>query len=158
MKKLFEIAGTTSIVVGAIFLALVAKASIANDECKDAEPITGQGVFEFDNTVATMDGAVTGLCIDEYWTPGPRVAHDVWFCWTSPFTGSVSIDTCGRTTVDTRIAVYSGCDPCPPNFSRELACSDDYCSTQSRASFHAVADQEYLIRLGTTDDDDVGGG
>ena len=158
MKNLNMIGGLASIVVSAIFSSPAVIAAVANDECEDAEPITGQGVFLFDNAVATMDGTVTGLCVDEYWTPGPHVLHDVWFCWTSPFTGSVSIDTCGRTTVDTRIAVYDGCDSCPPVFARELACSDDHCATQSRVSFDAVADQDYLIRLGTTDDDDLGGG
>ena len=66
---------------------LSAGGAAPNDACVDAVPIIGEGLFAFDNASAT---------------PAFReISHDVWFCWTSPCDGEVTIDTCGSTTVDT---------------------------------------------------------
>jgi hypothetical protein len=128
-----------SIISGACFLTLavgVAAAAPPNDDCADAQPISGFGTFSFDNTDATTDG------------PLSAVFRDVWYCWTgSCGCGElVTIDTCAGTTVDTSVAVYAGCD-CPP--SDPIAASDDDCGFQSSVTFQPPSDQGYLIRLGT---------
>jgi hypothetical protein len=69
----------------------------------------------------------------------------VWFAWTSNVSGSVTLEKCSLTTVDTKVAVYaaSGCPAAAP-----LACNDDSCSTQSRLTFTATAGPTYGIQLG----------
>jgi hypothetical protein len=70
----------------------------------------------------------------------------VWFAWTAPLDGDVTLATCGLTSVDTRIALYAGlgCPTSPP-----IACSEDACGYQSRAEFPAVAGASYTIQIGT---------
>lgn len=121
-----------------------------NDECADAEPITGQGLISFDNIGATLDGPLHAECAGGR---NPRTDHDVWYCWTAPCTGNVFAETCGLTLVDTKLTVYNGCT-CPPDESTFLSCNDDdgVCGTdvlQSRVAFEAVQGRNYLIRVGT---------
>ena len=131
--------------------------TLPNDACADAAPISGEGIFAFDNSTATMDGPAHDTCtIFEQ----AQIDHDVWFCWTAPAqacAGSYVVETCGRTVVDTKIAVYSGC-ACPPTESNLFACRDDDCSVQTRAQFTAVPGQSYLIRMGTFPGESGGSG
>lgn len=122
-----------------------------NDHCDDAEPITGEGIFHFDNTDATMDGLPACTI---FGSPAD-IPSDVWFCWLAPRLGNVTIETCGGTTVDTKIAVYIDCD-CPTRGYN--ACNDDACATQSRLTFEALENVEYGIRIGTRAADGVSGG
>ena len=124
----------------------------ANDTCPSATAIDGAGMFAFDNDGAVTDGLAHDSC---GFTNGNDIAHDVWYCWTSPCDVNVSIDTCGGTTVDTRVAVYDGCD-CPASDTNLLGCDDDACVYQSRAEFSAVSGQSYLLRVGTHPE--LGGG
>lgn len=120
---------------------------LQNDNCADALPINGIGDFAFDNTDGTTDGPVHPIC----GTLGgdEQISRDVWFCWTSTCNSQVLARTCGSTTVDTKIAVYEGCQ-CPPSDANLLDCDDDRCAPlQSLAAFNAVAGQQYLIRLGS---------
>ena len=112
-----------------------------NDECVNAEPISGTGLFPFDNT-----GATGSYCIydDERYN-----AYDtVWYLWTSPCDGTVIVDTCGGTMVDTGLAVFAGSD-CTGLTDRFLAGDNASCGGQSRTSFTAQTGEEYLIVLGT---------
>jgi hypothetical protein len=79
-----------------------------NDDCGEAEAISGAGTFSFDNTEATTNNLFHAEC------NSPSVHADVWFCWTADCDGGVWIETCGQTTVDTSIAVYDGCGTCLP--------------------------------------------
>lgn len=118
-----------------------------NDECKNAIPISGEGVFSFDSTGATASPPPHGnYCEHGNAYLGPEFAADVWFCWTAECTGDVTVDTCGQTTVDTRLAVYDEC-VCPPDALE--GCDDDGCLFQSRVSLIAVSGQSYIIRIGT---------
>ena len=125
-----------------------------NDDCANAKPIAGEGVFAFDNSTATTDGpphAVCGFAFND------NVNSDVWFCWTAPCSLVVSVETCDRTCINTRIAVYDGC-VCPPSDANLLACNDEGCpanpatctggQAESFLTFTAVAGQTYLIRVG----------
>jgi len=123
----------------------------ANDDCVNAEPISDVGVFAFDNRLAVVDGPSHTACL---YASATQVDHDVWFCWTAPHTvcpGGYIVETCSRTAVDTRLAVYDGC-VCPPSDAALLECSDDDCGSegyQTRVSIAAVGGQQYLIRVGT---------
>jgi hypothetical protein len=123
------------------------------ESCIAAEAISGTGVFDFNNTTAPTDGAPSPVCSFFGQT---QIDRDVWFCWTAPATPcatSYVIETCGQTSVDTKIAVYSGCSStCPP--TTPISCSDDDCGIvplfrQTRVVFNAVPGQSYRIRIGT---------
>ncbi|MGD2110995.1 MAG: hypothetical protein PVI86_16585, partial [Phycisphaerae bacterium] len=113
-----------------------------NDECEDAIAIAGQGIFAFDNTSATT----------RY--PGSYGIHnDVWYCWTSSCSGAVTVDTCASTVVDTALGVWDGCD-CPSGAPGDFLGqypddNDDQCAFQSRTTFHAQLEHNYLIQIGT---------
>lgn len=126
--------------------------ALVNDHCGDAEPITGEGDFSFDNSLATTDGPPHEKCGDG--DEEQQIFGDVWHCWTATCTNTVYVRTCGLTTVDTKLAVYEGCDTCPPVGDNLLSCNDNFCgyedqAVQSQASFNAVTGQDYLIRMGT---------
>ncbi len=131
----------------AVLAALIAAPAFAqpsNDSCAAAQAISGYGTFPFNNTAATTDGLANGACM-AFGTA--QIERDVWYCWTSAWSGPVSANTCGQTTVDTRIAVYEGC-ACFKG-SGIIACSDDACDTQSRVTWIAELGQTYLIRVGS---------
>jgi len=122
----------------------------AGNRCSLSVAISGENTFAFNNSTATRDGPPHATCID----PGAitkrredQINNDIWMCWTAPCSERVVVETCGRTTIDTRIAVYQGCI-CPVTGPRLLACDDDACGVQSRATFQAQAGSSYLIRLG----------
>lgn len=117
----------------------------SNDDWPQAESITGEGAFAFDNTGATTDGPPHELCATD--DDGQETTHDVWYCWTATCDGTVTIDTCESTTVDTKMFVYDGCDAAPTD-ANMIECSEDACVYQSRLSFEAVEGQQYLIRIG----------
>jgi hypothetical protein len=122
--------------------------TINANACGNAVPLTGEGVFTFDNSNATMDGPAHTGCV---FFGSDAIDHDVWSCWTAPCSGTVFVQTLGLTAVDTKIAVYNGCT-CPPTDATLVACNDDVFSsdsTQSLVTFQAVAGQTYLVRIGT---------
>jgi hypothetical protein len=118
-----------------------------NDNCADRLPV-GCGTHPFDNTTANTDGPALNPPCDKFGAPG--LDHDVWYTFTAPSTGAVTISTCGLTAVDTKIAVYNGTS-CAQDLATPLACNDDFCGFQSELLFNAVGGNQYLIRLGTFD-------
>ena len=125
----------TGFVLG--FLAAIAGAQGAND-CANAQPISGEGSFPFDNTAANTDGPAD--------CNGQPVRRDVWFDWTAPATASYKMQTCFGTSLSTRIAVYDGTG-CPP--TTQLVCSHGGCIDQTIVRFQAVMGQQYLLRVGS---------
>lgn len=118
-------------------------AGAANDACTGATAISGEGIFSFNSTNNTLDGAPA--CTAH---TSQQIDRDEWFCWTAPQTpcnGQYVVSTCG-TTVDTAIAVYQGCT-CPA--ITPIACGDDDCGLQTHLPFSATPGQTYLIRIGT---------
>jgi hypothetical protein len=126
--------------------ATCANAQPANDSCSKPEAISGFGTFDYDSSFATTDGFSNAAC--EQYAGDFDIANDLWYCWTATATGPVVLSTCGVNTLDTKIAVYSGCTPCP-EAGGILACNDDACDVQSSVAFSAVAGQSYLLRIGT---------
>lgn len=118
------------------------------DSCAGAPLITTLGTFDFDNTFATTDGQPHGLCSKD---DGAQIGLDLWWRWTSPVSGPVTISTCGLTGVDTEIAVYAPNAVCAPGDEALIACDDQTCSNQTAITFLATAGQQYLFRIGSFD-------
>ncbi len=118
----------------------------SNDECAGAAPLhTGENRF---STLGATGSPIT--------TPGcATISGDVWFTYVyRPFApscpGQIVFDTCGS-SIDAFISVYTVA--CP--LSGDLAACDDDGGTclstpgPARVSVPAVADQTYLIRVGS---------
>jgi hypothetical protein len=103
-----------------------------NDECYGALP-AALGLNPFDNTCATtsLPPATCGL-----------LGSDLWYSFTPPFAGVLTVSTCGLTGADTALAIYGGC--VPPS---SIACNDDFCGVQSSVSICAEV-RPYLFRIG----------
>ncbi len=109
-----------------------------SDSCSTAQPIAGEGLFDFNNTTATTDGVGTGC------TTNP--IRDVWFLWTAQASDSVTVRTCGyASTIDTMLAAYAP-GTCPP--VAVLDCEDDSCGLETVISFPATQGNSYLLRVG----------
>jgi len=117
-----------------------------SDSCATPDPISGVGSFTFDNSLATTgtQGQNEALCLSFNHT---AIAHDVWFVWTAPSSGTASMSLCGGTGIDSKIAAYSG-SSCPIPGSA-LACNDDNCGIQSSISFPVIGGNNYMLQLGT---------
>ncbi len=118
-----------------------------NDVCSASTPIFGTGSFAFDNALASTgaEGQGNANCLE--WG-STAIANDVWFRWTSSFSGTAAISTCNQ-AVDTKLAVYSG-SGCPT--SGAIACNDDACGPngyQSRVVFPVISGTTYTLQVGT---------
>jgi len=134
-------------VVSAALLAALSGSAAAqplNDNCSSPQALSGYGFFSFDSNGATTDGLPDALC---NFFSSTQIYNDVWYCWTASQSGPTRVRTCAQTSLDTKIAVYTGC-ACPTG-PEIIACSDDNCSTQTEVSWNAVAGQSYMIRLGS---------
>ncbi len=137
-----------SVAVAVLTLAAVVHAGppIGGETCEDAgaNQIAGVGMFVFDNGGQTGVDDLTEAACESNGTSAFEA--DVWFQWTSDVDGPVSLQTCGQTALDTRVAVYAGtCD-----VLLIQACNDNACGQQSVANFVAVAGESYLLRIGVS--------
>ena len=124
-----------------------------NDDCVAPLALAGNGPWPFDNTGATTgaQGQAEASCL---FFGGTAVQKDLWFTWTAPVTGPFAVTSCNSTTVDTKIAVYSGAG-CPT--AAAIACNDDACGLQTRTTFNGVAGQTYTFQLGLYYNTQTGG-
>lgn len=116
----------------------------ANDDCVNAQVISGNGAWEYDTRNASSDGIGS-----DCFAFTSAVSRDVWFCWTAPCTGYAKIDTCFGIG-DSRVAVYDGC-ACPGGGDDPIACSDGGCGPlglMGEVTIPVVQGQEYLIQVG----------
>ena len=114
-----------------------------SDSCATAQVIAGLGPHAFDVTGATTDGLPDTLCLG---AGQDDIMNDVWFQWTAPADGTFAFRTCGQTTLDTKIAIYSG-TTCPT--AGAIACNDDACALQTSVVVAGVTTgQVLLVRLG----------
>ncbi len=105
-----------------------------NDPWDKAAEIGDVTNLPFSTTSATFDGP--GGCL---------TSANLWYCYTASCTGDITVSLCGS-GFDTKLAVYDGCGD--PATSTQIACNDDYCSTQSQVKFPGVAGNTYLIEVG----------
>jgi hypothetical protein len=118
-----------------------------NDRCENATVI-GNGISTGDTSYATSDGQAS--CGNSNTSPS------VWFKYTSPGTGPLTISTCGS-FFDTVLSVYDT-NTCPSGTGSEIACNDDApagqgCGTrQSLVTFGATLGNTYYIRVSGYED------
>jgi len=115
----------------------------ANDECATAEAISGDGSFAFDNSAGTTgtENQTDYLC---YQFGSSTVDNDVWFAWTATVDGDVIVETCGGTSMDSKIAISSG--SC--GALTVLACNDDTCGLQSQVATAVTNGSTYYVQVG----------
>ncbi len=118
-----------------------------NDDCSNPTVIAGRGSFPFDLVGATtgVEGQNEANC---QMNIGLSIKYDVWYSWTSDFTGTAVIGTCNTSmTGDTKLAVYPGTG-CPTT-GTSIVCDDDGCGLQARVQLSVTAGTSYMIQLGT---------
>jgi hypothetical protein len=119
----------------------------ANDQCANAQPV-GNGTIAFSTVGATTDGPPEQLCD---FAGNNQVSQDVWFCYTAPCSGAVTVDLC-QSSFDTKVAIYAPLTSCIcPTSPSAIACNDDFCGgngLQSRVTFVASPGDQYLFRVG----------
>ncbi len=118
-----------------------------SNDCGNAQAIAGTGTFNYDCTAATagLFGQGNSLC---NFAGTPIIESDVWFDWTSDFTGLAVVTTCTGTLDDTKLVAYAG-SGCPAT-NTALACNASACGLQSTIYFSVVSGSSYRIQLGAT--------
>jgi hypothetical protein len=102
----------------------------ANDECAGAIPAV-LGNNSFDNSAATTSAG----------SPCGAIGTDLWYTFSNPTAGVVTVTTCNLTGGDSVLAAYSTC-------ASVITCNDDTCGLQSNITFNATANTPYLLRVG----------
>ncbi|HYT30935.1 MAG TPA: Calx-beta domain-containing protein, partial [Actinomycetota bacterium] len=113
----------------------------SNDNFVNATAITGE-----DGSIAGDNLGATGET-NEPINAGPGPIHSVWYTWTAPNNGTVTIDTCtlpATKSFDTTIGVYTGQSLVSLT---PVATDDDGCQPQSRVSFTAGIAVPYKISV-----------
>jgi len=123
-------------------------AAQGSDNCATPTVIAGTGTFNYNNSSATTgtQGQSESLCF-QFGTD--NIDRDVWFTWTAPSSGGLTLSLCGGPFQDMKVAAYPG-SACPAN-GTSLACDDDYCGSggPSELNFNVVAGQSYVFQIGT---------
>ena len=134
---LLEVTGIDLSASGVLHLALAVAASPMNDECGTPKVIAAAPFTETrDTTEATAAGSdPVASCTSD------QDSASVWYSFTPPSNGTVTIDTSGS-DYDTVLAAYTGA--C--GALTEVACNDDSGDgVQSAASFPVTAGTPYLV-------------
>jgi hypothetical protein len=123
----------------AALLAAAAHAQPVNNNCASAEPVnltTDETKTVTGTTVAATVDNATGSCGSSTTTP------DVWYSVLAPSNGLLTVSTCTGTTYNSVVAIKASCAA-----TTTLACNDNFCGNQSRASAAVVGGNTYLIRV-----------
>ncbi|UCC28889.1 MAG: hypothetical protein JSU86_11885, partial [Phycisphaerales bacterium] len=92
----------------------------------------------------TYTGTTSGMTNDGWASCGSSEdSPDAWYRFTSDVAGTFTVSLCGS-SFDTVLSIHSDC---PEDASNELACNDDYCSSQSQTSAYAFSGNTYWIRI-----------
>ncbi len=118
-----------------------------NDDCSGASVIT-QSTTPFNNTNATtsLPGAPTS-CSE---SNGTTLVNDLWYSYVSSCTGTLTVSTCGLTSLNTRLVVYPG-NTCPTAGTVPLGCDDDTANCSAGSSLVQIpitTGQLVYVRLG----------
>ncbi len=109
-----------------------------NDTCATATRILQDGTYNANTTLADQEGSST--C--EF-----NPAGDVYWLFTSPTSGTATINTCGS-DFDTVLSIHSGC---PATTANQITCNDQSFScpnvNNSFLSFSATQGQTYIVRV-----------
>ena len=119
----------------------------SNDACAGATEVAG-GATAFTTAPATDSiGALPAACNDG---AGTVCAKDVWFRHTATCSGTLTVETCGSATFDSRVAVYTG-STCPTSTTVPAGCDDTTAGCTGnggRVSLSVTAGSSWLIRVG----------
>jgi hypothetical protein len=114
-----------------------------NNRCVTA-PVIVDGVHPF-----TLEGALFDCPAEPEL---PTMTNDIWWKYTAPYAGELTVETCDPTgqgdAPATTLAVYGDSD-CPPG--EPVAANDDAggsCASASSVNISVFAGEEYMIRLG----------
>ncbi|NEQ77198.1 MAG: S8 family serine peptidase [Okeania sp. SIO2C9] len=143
----FEVVGGTNYKIavdgfsgdqGNIVLDLdLATSEISNDDFANSATLNGTS----DNATASTINA--SIEFGEPFHAGNDGGHSLWWNWTAPSSGLVTIDTFGS-DFDTILAAYTGSSV---SSLTEIASNDDSSSLQSQIAFQAVAGTNYQIAV-----------
>ena len=122
----------------------------ANDECDSAVLLTSEGTV-----FINVEGATTSQ------VPGcDGLQNDVWYTFLTGVQGTATITTCGSSSLDTGIALYTGLSGCPFSEAQLITCSDDSteCGDDPFIQFDTSIYPAVYLRIGsfsgeTTDQD-----
>ena len=114
-----------------------------NDNLANATVLTGFPISTTGDTLAATAEP------NENPHAGVPATNSIWYRWTAPSTGPVTIDTCGS-AVDTALSIYPNGNTFP--LASAIAENNDSCNTQSSVYFTATASTVYAIAI-----DGVGG-
>ncbi len=144
MKRLQLIFAPAALLACASLAFVQSAGAQGSDNCATPTVASGGTTFAFNNATATTgaEGQGSSNC-NQFGTTA--VQRDVWFTWVGPTTGTYTLQVCGMTSVDTKMAIYSGA-VCPTG--QALACNDDSCGLQSSLTFSSVAGSSYMIQIG----------
>lgn len=120
-----------------------------NDSCAQATVLPSEpNVSEpFNNACASLDGPASVNC-----PTSQPVGRDLWYKYTAPCTGSVTVSTCDTSNMDGIMDVYGGqavC-PCPTTTAGLITCGDDTCGIgggPAEVTFNVTAGMCYTIRV-----------
>ena len=107
----------------------------ANDLCAAATAIAGPGPHAL-NTVGALTDGPSNCGI---------MTNDTWYNWTSGTTAAMELNLCGGgLTFDPVVTVYdtTACQ------GTMLACNDDFCGLESKATFPATSGAIYKLQIG----------
>ncbi len=130
--------------VGTFSLTL-SRPAVLGDSC--GSPIVlspSTSTLDFDTQCATTDGFASSSCGGD-----GQIYNDLWYDYTAPCNGFLTLSTCDAASFDTRIAVYAFDAGCPTN--APLACSDNAtnCSNgTTRLSLPVTTGRRVRIRVG----------
>ncbi|MCA9312039.1 MAG: hypothetical protein KDA21_12580, partial [Phycisphaerales bacterium] len=142
---MIRVGGYASDDEGPGFLTVDLTPIVPNDNCVAALPIYN-GDTAFDTTCATTDGLAHSSCQFD-----GQTYNDIWYTYTAPCTGTVTISTCGQAEYDTDLVLYTTGGACPPGNAQMVACNDDAsgCSNySSKIVAGVVAGRTYRLRVG----------
>ncbi|NEN89555.1 MAG: S8 family serine peptidase [Okeania sp. SIO3H1] len=115
----------------------LATSEISNDDFADSATLSGNS----DNaTASSINASIESGEPDHVGIPG---GHSLWWNWTAPSSGLVTIDTFGS-DFDTILAAYTGSSV--SNLT-EIASNDDTIDLQSQIAFQAEAGTNYQIAV-----------
>ena len=129
--------------------------TIPNDECSGAFFIS-----EGSTSFTTLGGTTSSDAYDEAQCPDTYLGDmndDVWFAWTAPASGTITVSTCSLIDFDSDIVIYRG--NC--NNKTQIGCNGDAegCNDySSQATADVSGGSLYVIRVGGYDGDSTGSG
>lgn len=135
---------------------------IPNDNCANALPVQLGSNQSFNTSGALTDGPDHPNNSGCFGFGSITATNDIWYNYTSDFTGSVIWSTCTSVSFDSRLVVYgpdlSNCDITAADL---YACNDDGTDCpnySSRLFFDVEEGKTYLLRLGGYGTGDAGPG